>query len=236
MLKRSCNRRMGFVIVTAAGALACVQANAQWGSIRANNRNEHETRAPQARVERGREGEEREGRRETVARPEREVHNERNWVRQGPERHSDFDEDRRRGYFWSGISAGMRFNTLPSGYVPLSVGGNPYYYYGGAYYEQAPSGYVAVIPPVGAGVPTLPPGAEAISTPQGVYYYAGGAFYAQQPQGFVVAPPPLGVTVSYLPPGATQVYIRGMLYYQADGVYFMPVMQGGVTVYTTVQP
>ena len=39
-----------------------------------------------------------------------------------------------------------------------------------------------------------------------------------------------------LPDGAVPVTINGMVYYQADGAYFLPVMQGGVTVYTTVQP
>jgi len=57
-----------------------------------------------------------------------------------------------------------------------------------------------------------------------------------QPQGFVVVAPPIGVTVGSLPPGASPIYIRGGLYYQAGGVYYLPNMQGGITVYTTVQP
>lgn len=240
MFSKVCNvKRLAIIVVAAGGSLACLPAQAQWGSIRANNRSEHEARAPQV-ISRGRaevrpqEGRHEE-RRETFARPGAEVR------REGHEepfehRRFDFDEDRRRGFFWSGITSGMYFNALPSGYVPLTVAGNPYYYYGGAYYQQEPTGYVAVNPPMGAIVPALPPGAEGISTPQGVFYYAGGAFYVQQPQGFEVVPPPFGVTVGYLPPGATPVYIRGMLYYQANGIYFMPVMQGGVTVYTTVQP
>ena len=68
------------------------------------------------------------------------------------------------------------------------------------------------------------------------YYYAGGAFYVQQPQGFAVVTPHPGITVTTLPPGATSVNINGALFYQADGAYFQPMIQGGITVYTTVQP
>jgi hypothetical protein len=237
---KDCIRRT-LVAAAVIVALGCLSAQAQWGSIRANNRSVRGNRAPEATVSRGGEREHENERRPEVrreeGRPERRVEVEPGrGERWRPERHSDFDEDRRHSYFWSGISSGMLFNSLPSGYVPLHVGGAPYYYYGGAYYEQAPSGYVAVTPPIGAAVPALPEGAEAVPTGQGEYYYAGGAFYVQEPQGFVVVAPPLGVTVDYLPSGATPVYIRGGLYYQANGIYFMPVMRGGVTAYTTVQP
>jgi hypothetical protein len=221
----------------------CLPARAQWGSIRANNRSARELHAPaQAHVNVPRQGRqedqgarfERQGR---VALPEHGGGGERHWGEEGLERrHYDFDEDRQRGYFWSGINPGMAFGALPPGYLPLTVGNTPYFYYGGAYYEQGPSGYIAVNPPIGAIVPGLPPGAEAVSAGPNVEYYAGGAFYQQGPQGFTVVPPPLGVTVSVLPPGATQVYIGGNLYYQYNGVYFLPVMQDGVLVYTTVQP
>ena len=230
------------MVLGAAAAWACLPARAQWGSIRANNRTGRQSRAPAVPAARS-EQRDRAGLRgpapgrAEMARPNREFHEEEH---RRPEldrghRHLDIDEDRRRGYFWSGISPGMQFNTLPFGYVPLSVGGIPYYYSNGAYYQQEPSGYMAVIPPVGAVVPALPPGAEALSIGQG-YFYAGGAFYLQQPQGFVVVSPPLGATVEYLPPGAMPVYIRGVQYYQADGAYFLPVIEDGVTVYTTVQP
>lgn len=228
-------------------AAVCLQAGAQWGSIRANNRSAREFHAPEpARSavprEGGRQGEAArvEGH-PRVAMPERgEEHGQAQERRFGQQRieprHFDFDEDRQRGYFWAGIAPGMLFNALPSGYLPLTVGNNPYYYYGGAYYEQAPSGYVAVNPPIGAIVPAPPPGAEAISAGPNVYYYAGGAFYLQGPQGFTVVAPPLGVTVSVLPPGTAPVYIGATLYYQFDGAYFLPVMENGVVVYTTVQP
>lgn len=234
--------RICFLLLIICGA-ACLPARAQWGSIRANNRSARGARSPeQARVNVPHQGRQ-EGEaahfehRVPGVLPGRGEERERHWGEEGLEhRHYDFDEDRERGYFWSGINPGMAFGSLPPGYLPLTVGNTPYYYYGGAYYEQAPSGYVAVTPPIGAIVPSLPPGAEALSAGPNVDYYGGGAFYQQGPQGFTVVPPPLGVTVSVLPPGATQVYIGGTLYYQYNGVYFLPVMQDGVLVYTTVQP
>jgi hypothetical protein len=230
--------------VTCAACLMPFGAQAQWGSIRGNNHSQsHEFRAgsgstairPEARREGERFGEEHRAveNHQVYTRTGREPEHFREGFR--GERHSDFDEDRRQGYFWSGIHLGGYYNVLPSGYLSIQVGGTPYYYYQGAYYEPEATGYVAVTPPVGATVPALPPGAEAVQAGPYVYYYAGGAFYAQQPQGFAVVAPPLGVTVGELPPGASPVNIRGSLYYQAGGVYYLPSMQGGITVYTTTQ-
>lgn len=230
-------------------ALFCLQAQAQWGSIRGDNRSIQQFRAPAPRQvapaprAEAREREAREHENHPIQeyrvlpRTGREIEREGHWREETREhRHFDFDEDRRHAFFWSGITAGAFYNALPSGNVPIYVGGNPYYYYEGAYYQPEASGYMAVTPPVGAVVPTLPPGAESVGIGQTVYYYAGGAFYLPQPQGFVVVAPPVGVTVTSLPLGAAPVYVRGVLYYQAGGVYFLPNMQAGVTVYTTVQP
>lgn len=150
--------------------------------------------------------------------------------------HEDLDDERRQGFYWYGFNPGMIINTLPPDYSQLYVGGNPYYYDQGVYYQPGPSGYVVVSPPMGAVVPALPPGAETIQVGPTLFYYAAGAFYTQVPQGFLVVAPPLGVTVDMLPPGAVPVNINGMIYYQADGAYFMPEIQDGITVYTTVQP
>lgn len=151
-------------------------------------------------------------------------------------RHLDIDEDRRHSYFWFGFHPGMFLHVLPPDYSQVYVGGVPYFYDQGVYYQSSPSGYVVVSPPVGAIVPALPPGAETVVAGSTVFYYAAGAFYLPQPQGYLVVAPPLGVTVTTLPPGAVPVVIRGAQYYQADGAYFLPVMEAGVTVYTTVQP
>jgi hypothetical protein len=234
---------------------------ADWGSIRGNNRSEAqsrggqgwapasrpeaarpapEVRRPEARTERRApvvSGREEERRSEHIE--HREVHVGRSEGRPPvvhETRHWDIDEDRHHSYFWFGFHPGMVIGTLPLGYSQVYVGGNPYYYDQGVYYQPGSSGYVVVNPPVGALVAQLPPGAEAIQVGPTVYYYVAGAFYVQQPQGYAVVAPPLGITVGELPPAATQVVVNGRVYYQADGAYFQPVMQNGVTVYMTAQP
>ncbi len=231
------------VVLTLAATAREAQA-ATWGSIRANNRSYHpESRESHdnSRVRSGG-GEVRREQEHTpavISRPRQERQLERHVEIEHAtreHRHEDIDRDRWHSYPWYGFHPGMIAPALPPGYESIYVGGTPYYYDQGVYYESGPSGYVVVTPPVGAAVPALPPGAEAVPVGSTVYYYAGGAFYQQQPQGFMVVTPPLGVTVSELPPGAAPVLINGIQYYQAEGAYFMPSMQGGVTVYTTVQP
>jgi len=235
------NKALGLVVLLACVA-DCPPLFASWGSIRANNRSQPQvSRGEQARGP-VREGEARE--RVAPSRPEiREeprghgVDREEIEHEQRELRRTDIDRDRDGAYFWSHYRQGMVISSLPPGSVPLSVGVTPYYYDQGVFYENSPSGYVAVTPPVGAVVAAPPPGAEALAVGTQVYYYAGGSFYVQQPQGsFVVTPPPLGVVVNTLPPGAVPVTINGALYYEADGAYFVPVMENGVTAYETAQP
>lgn len=231
----------------------CLPARAQWSSLRGNNRSAPAARtspraaqpafrghedehAQRPAVEAGREREEhREMERGRVVEPGRTGREAfEHWA---PERrHWDIDEDRHHAYPWFGINPGFVIGTLPPGYDQIYVGGNPYYYDQGVYYQPGASGYVAVTPPIGAVVPQLPPGAEPIQVGPTTFYYAGGAFYVQQPQGFLVVTPPPGISVTTLPPGATPVNINGVMLYQADGAYFQPMIQGGITVYTTVQP
>lgn len=181
-------------------------------------------RVERGEVEHGRVGEPRATGREFFGHEE---HERQRW---------DLDEDRYHAYPWFGINPGFVISTLPPGYDQVYVGGNPYYYDQGLYYQPGASGYVVVSPPIGAMVPQLPPGAEPIQAGAIEYYYAGGAFYVQQPQGFLVVTPPPGISITTLPPGAAPVAINGTLYYQADGAYFLPMFQNGITVYTTVQP
>jgi Family of unknown function (DUF6515) len=233
---------------------------AAWGSIRGTNRSaEQELRttqpaparqAPARRGENAGHGvlgrrEERRGERAPErgfeARPVERFGGERaEQFRRGEEwrEHRDLgiDGDLRHSYPWFGFSPGVAIQTLPPDYFQFDLGGNPYYYGQGLYYQPGPSGYVVVTPPIGALVPQLPPVAEAISVGQVLYYYAAGAFYVQEPRGFRVVTPPLGITVTELPPGAVPVTLHGLLYYQADGAYFQPMIQNGVTVYLTVRP
>ena len=150
-------------------------------------------------------------------------------------RRMDIDEDRRQSFFWSDYHRGMRIDRLPDGYRRFHIHDHDYFYYEGVYYDDEPSGYVVIAPPLDADIPDLPPGAETVVVDGTIYYYAAGAFYVQQSDGsYVVVAPPIGATVSLLPPDAVAVIINGMTYYQSDGTYYAPVMQNGVTAYLTV--
>lgn len=150
--------------------------------------------------------------------------------------HHDVDVDFRHDRFWHGFRYGARFGILPVGYISLYVGGSPYFYDDGIYYQQADDGYQEVYPPVGADVPDLPDGAVEIDAGDQTYYYAGGAFYVQTDNGYDVAPPPMGVIVPELPPGAIQVAVSGGIAYQFNGIYYRPVFVDGVTQYETFMP
>jgi hypothetical protein len=138
--------------------------------------------------------------------------------------------------FWHGFRFGARIHGLRPGYFQLYVGGIPYFYDDGIFYQQAGDDYQEVYPPVGADVQDLPDGAIEIDAGNLAYYYAGGAFYVQQDGGYVIAPTPIGVTVPELPPGAVQVSYNGGVAYQFNGVYYQPEFVDGVTQYVTFMP
>ena len=150
--------------------------------------------------------------------------------------HHDVDVDFRHDRHWHDFRYGARFGILPVGCISIVVGGSPYYYDDGLYYQPVADGYREVYPPVGADVPELPDGAVAIEAGNIMYYYAGGAFYVQTDNGYNIAPPPIGVTVPELPPGAVQVSINNGIAYQFNGIYYRPVFVDGVTQYTPFMP
>jgi hypothetical protein len=151
--------------------------------------------------------------------------------------HHDVDADIHAHHFWNDFSYRHHWGALPLGYFALTLGGTPYFYDDGIYYQAADGGYDEVYPPVGAAVPQLPDGACEIDANGQAYYYAGGAFYVQQPDGtFVTVPPPIGVVVPELPPGTIQVLLNGTVAYQFNGIYYEPVFVNGVTQYQTVMP
>jgi hypothetical protein len=148
----------------------------------------------------------------------------------------DVAAERSQSFAWSDFHAGTRIDRLPDGYRRIGVRGHPYFYFGGIFYDNGPSGYVMIAPPLDAEIPDLPPGTETVVLGDTTYYYAGGAFYVQQPDGsYAVVAAPIGVTVSTLPPDATPVTINGITCYQSDGAYYEPVMENGVTAYLTIQ-
>jgi hypothetical protein len=151
--------------------------------------------------------------------------------------HHDVDVDIHRRHFWNDFAFGHRIGALPLGFLSLQIGGAPYYYYDGVYYQPADNGYQEVFPPVGAAVPQPPDGAIEIAAGGQTYYYAGGAFYLEQPDGsYAIAPTPIGVVVPELPPGAIQVSVKGTVAYQFNGIYYEPVFVDGVTQYETFMP
>jgi hypothetical protein len=120
--------------------------------------------------------------------------------------------------------------------VQLYVGGAPYYYDDGIYFQMAGNDYQEVYPPVGADIQELPDGAIALQVGDITYYYAGGAFYVQQDGGFVIAAPPMGVAVPELPPGSVPVSVSTGVAYQFNGIYYRPVFVNGVTQFMTFMP
>jgi uncharacterized protein YgiM (DUF1202 family) len=63
-----------------------------------------------------------------------------------------------------GAPIGAVIAALPFGYTTVSVGGTPFYCYGGVYYRQVPAGYMVVEPPPQVVVVQQPPQA-AVATP-----------------------------------------------------------------------
>lgn len=148
----------------------------------------------------------------------------------------DVDVDIHRPRFWNNFVFGARIHGLRPGYIHIYVGGIPYFYDDGIYYQQAGEDYQEVYPPVGADIQDLPDGTIEIDAGNIAYYYAGGAFYVQQDGGYVIAPTPIGVAVPELPPGAVQVSYNGGVAYQFNGIYYQPEFVDGVTQYVTFQP
>jgi hypothetical protein len=151
--------------------------------------------------------------------------------------HRDVDIDVHGPRAWDNFGFHRHLSVLPPGFLTLNIGGAPYYYSDGMYYQPAEGGFQEVYPPAGAEIPGPPDGAIQVYAGGQTYYYAGGAFYIQQPDGqFVLTQPPIGVVVPELPPGATEVNVNGQIAYQFNGVYYQPVFVDGVTQYQTVTP
>lgn len=151
--------------------------------------------------------------------------------------HRDVEADIQGRHPWHDFAFGRRRGVLPFGFLSFELGGLPYFYSDGIYYQPADGGYQEVYPPVGAAIPQPPDGAIVIEAGGQTYYYAGGAFYVQQADGtYSVAPTPIGVVVPELPPGAIQVSTAGTVAYQFNGIYYEPTFVNGVTQYETFVP
>ncbi|MFA5160294.1 MAG: DUF6515 family protein [Candidatus Omnitrophota bacterium] len=95
---------------------------------------------------------------------------------------------------------GPRFyHNLPPGYQPLWIADMLYYYLGGVYYQETPSGYVVVQAPRGAVIPALPGPYKTIVYDNTDYYYYNSTYYIKQPTGYTVVTPPPSVVSSNAP-------------------------------------
>jgi len=95
---------------------------------------------------------------------------------------------------------GPRFYPrLPHGYRTLRLAESLYYYLGGFYYQETPSGYVVVPGPRGAIITSLPGPSRTIVYDNTDYYYYNNTYYVKQPTGYTVVTPPPSV-VSSNPP------------------------------------
>src|SRR3954470_11353572 len=70
--------------------------------------------------------------------------------------HRDVDVDFGRHHFWHDFSFGRHIGALPLGFLTLNIGGAPYYYADGIYFQPSNGGYQEVYPPVGADGPQPP--------------------------------------------------------------------------------
>jgi len=73
--------------------------------------------------------------------------------------------------------AGVIVPQLPDGAEAMVLGDTSYYYAGGAFYVQQPNGFMVVAPPSGAMVTGLPPGAAPVPINGVVYYLAGTTYF-----------------------------------------------------------
>lgn len=158
----------------------------------------------------------------------------------------DDDDDDDNGWLWgiggaviggvAGYAIGAAVNEPPEGTVAVPVGGVPYQYYGGAFYEPAPSGtgYVTAPAPVGAEVEAPPIDCTIVFGPEdeGYCYFQGAFFiYDESADQYVVVEPPAGTSVTYLPPGYEEVTVAGTQYMKLGGTYYRPYYEGDEVTY-----
>ena len=89
---------------------------------------------------------------------------------------------------------GFRLRVLPNPYLSIVVGGFPYFYFDGVFYQSFNSGYIVVSAPIGAFVSTLPDGFIAFSIGLATYYYLNNTYYVwdDSRDGYVVVEKPAG--------------------------------------------
>ncbi len=156
----------------------------------------------------------------------------------------DDDDDDDDEWLWgivggvAGYAIGAAVNSPPEGTVAVPYGGTNYQYYGGAFYQPAPSGqgYQTAPAPVGAAVEAPPLDCTIVfgPTPEdpGYCYFQGAFFvYDEGADQYVVAQPKVGTEVPYLPGGYRRVTVEGVEYLEIGGIRYRPYIAGDDEVF-----
>ncbi len=154
-----------------------------------------------------------------------------------------------------GFSSGAWFGSLPYGYYPFYYGLNPYFYYGGIFYQHSSDhGYKVADAPVGAEVPDLPDNANPMVVDGKPYFEYGGVYYAKLTktdgiETYIVAGrngvlnpgdiniekhlvPAVGDVTAKLPKDVTKVKADGKKYWVTpSGIYLEKIKIGQQNVY-----
>jgi len=158
----------------------------------------------------------------------------------------DWDDDDNNNDEWlwgivgglAGYMIGAAVNSPPAGTVTVPAGGTNYQYYGGAFYQPAPSGqgYVTAPAPIGAEVEAPPLDCTIVFGPNpadpGYCFFQGAFFlYDEKSDSYLVAEPPRGTQVPYLPDGYTEETVNGVEYYKLGAIYYRPYLAGDEEIF-----
>ena len=154
------------------------------------------------------------------------------------------DDDDDHAWLWgivggvAGYAIGAAVNSPPEGTVSVPYNNTTYQYYGGAFYQPAPSGqgYVTAPAPVGATVEAPPIDCTIVFGPSPDdpgYCYFQGAFvlYDEKSDSYAVTEPAVGTEVPYVPEGYEVQTANGVDYYKLGGTYYRPYVAGDEEVF-----
>ena len=114
---------------------------------------------------------------------------------------------------------------LPSSYLRLSFGGNPYYFADGLFYASYGDYYSLIAPPFGLTLGILPRGYWGFNFGGFPYYYYSGVFYRPtEDKKYQVVQAPVGAEVPALPKDAKPVVINDQKLYEYLGTYYKEVI------------
>ncbi|BAV04642.1 ATP-dependent RNA helicase A [Filimonas lacunae] len=157
---------------------------------------------------------------------------------------------------------GIRINVLPTGFISLHVGINPFFFFDGVFYRQTvitntagaqENNYEVIDAPVGAQVPSLPDGTKDVVINGNRYYELDGTYYAEiinnngetwyevaGKNGELNTPdaapePQVGDKYEQLPETCKIVVLNGRKYYVSSiNNYYQEVIEGNKLYYQLV--